>query len=345
MNENYWGAVEARDAGYDGKFVYGVRSTGVYCRPSCPSRRPQRAQVMFFPLPEAAEKAGFRPCRRCHPNRENPDTELLRRVCEAWGPEDEASDVAAGLGITMTKLRSLFRRTLGITPRQYADERRTASFKAQVRRGRGVTDALYEAGYGSSSRLYEGAAERLGMTPGAYRKGGRGASITYTTVACPLGRLLVARTERGLCAVSLGENDAELVAALGAQYPEAALARDSAALEQWAALIVRHTAGTQPRLDLPLDLRATAFQRRVWDQLRRIPYGATSSYSEVARAIGAPGAARAVARACASNPAALVIPCHRVVRNDGAEGGYRWGAARKQKLLQTEAACSRKNLA
>jgi AraC family transcriptional regulator of adaptative response/methylated-DNA-[protein]-cysteine methyltransferase len=300
---------------------------------------------MFFPLPEAAEKAGFRPCRRCHPAGENPDAELLRRACEAWGPESEAAEVAAGLGITMTKLRSLFRRTLGITPRQYADERRTASFKAQVRNGRGVTDALYEAGYGSSSRLYEGAAERLGMTPGTYRKGGRGASIAYTTVACPLGRLLVARTQRGICAVSLGGNDAELVAALRQQYPEAEFSRDSAALAEWTASIVRHTAGTQPRLDLPLDLRATAFQRRVWDQLRRIPYGGTSSYSEVARAIGAPAAARAVARACATNPAALVIPCHRVVRNDGAEGGYRWGAARKQQLLQTEAACSRKNSA
>ena len=343
MNEKYWAAVAGRDASYDGKFVYAVRSTGIYCRPSCPSRRPGRAQVEFFPQPEEAERAGFRPCRRCRPNTANADAELLRIACEQFATETDIGAVAARLGVTASKLRALFRRTLGITPRQYADERRTAAFKAQVRNGRPVTDALYEAGYGSSSRLYEGAADRLGMTPGAYRKGGRGMSITYTTLACPLGRLLVARTERGICAVSLGGNDAELVSALRAQYPQAGFTRDSAALAAWAEAIVRHTGGTQPRIDLPLDLQATAFQLRVWDELRRIPYGGTRSYSEVAQAIGAPRSARAVARACATNPAALVIPCHRVVRNDGVRGGYRWGAGRKEQLLETEAECSRKS--
>ncbi len=339
MNENYWEAVTARDARFDGQFVFAVRSTGIYCKPSCPSRRPRREQVMYFPLPESAEKAGFRPCRRCQPAApESADAVLLRRICREWTSGMEVAEAASRAGITESKLRAVFRRTLGITPKQYADELRMKSFKREVRNGRPVTDSLYEAGFGSSSRLYEGAAERLGMTPGEYRKGGRGAAISYTTVASPLGRLLVARTERGVCAVCLGDDDAALEAALAEQFPAATLTRDPKGLHQWAAAIVRHLSGAQPSLELPLDLRATAFQRRVWDALRRIPYGETRSYSEVAREIGEPGAARAVARACATNPVALVIPCHRVVRNDGAKGGYRWGEERKLRLLEKEAA-------
>ncbi len=346
MNEHYWKAVAARDASFDGRFVYAVESTGIYCRPSCPSRRPGREQVVFFPQPESAEKAGFRPCRRCHPAASgSPDADLLRRACRAWQPDSDVAAVAAQLGISAVKLRGVFRRTLGITPRQYADEVRTAAFKSEVRNGRGVTEALYEAGYGSSSRLYEGAAARFGMTPAVYQKGGRGMAIAYTTAACPLGRLLVGRTERGICAISLGASDAELETALRTQYPEAQLSRDASGLAEWVEAIVRHLGGAQPALDLPLDLRATAFQRRVWEELRRIPYGATKSYGEIADAIGAPGAARAVARACAGNPAALVIPCHRVVRNDGARGGYRWGEDRKRRLLDKETECSRRNSA
>jgi AraC family transcriptional regulator of adaptative response/methylated-DNA-[protein]-cysteine methyltransferase len=345
MNDNYWHAVATRDASFDGRFVYAVRSTGVYCRPSCPSRRPGRAQVLYFPQAAAAEQAGFRACLRCHPAGPHPDAELVERACRALEPDSDAAALPASLGVTAARLRSAFRRTLGITPRQYASELRAASFKAQVRGAGDVTEALYAAGYGSSSRLYENAGERLGMTPGAYRKGGRGIAIAYTTVACPLGRLLVARTARGICAVSLGANDAELVAALHEQFSAAELSRDSAGLAAWAEAIVRHLRGAEPRLDLPLDVRSTAFQLRVWEELRRIPYGGTKTYGEVARAIGRPTAARAVARACATNPAALVIPCHRVLPSGGASGGYRWGAGRKKQLLETEAACSRKDSA
>lgn len=343
--ERFWQAVSGRDASFDGKFVYAVRSTGVYCRPSCPSRRPRREQVVFFVAPDAAEQAGFRACRRCHPKRKgaHPDQELIRRACGVLEEGAGVAGAARQLKVTEGRLRAAFRRTLGITPREYGDERKLAAFKSQVREGRGVTDALYEAGYGSSSRLYERASSRLGMTPGVYQKGGRGMSIAYTMVECPLGRLLVGRTERGICAVSLGATDAELEAALEEQYPAADRRRDSDAAREWIGAIVNHLAGKQPSLDLPLDLRATSFQRRVWDELKKIPYGSTRSYGEVATAIGEPGSARAVARACATNPAALVIPCHRVVRNDGARGGYRWGALRKEKLLAKEAECTRAN--
>lgn len=342
-SEKFWQAVEGRDASFDGRFVYAVRSTRVYCRPSCPSRRPRREQVMFFAAPDAAERAGFRPCRRCHPRTPDRGAEVLAGACRALEAGAAVADLATQLGVSEAKLRGEFRRRLGITPRQYAGERKMAAFKSQVRGGRGVADALYGAGYGSSSRLYERAPAHLGMTPAAYRKGGRGMTISYTVVPCPLGRLLVARTERGICAVSLGASDAELESALRAQYPEAVLAKDSEAAREWVTAIVDHIAGRQPAPDLPLDLRATAFQYRVWEQLRAIPYGETRTYGAIAAALGQPRAARAVARACATNPAAIVIPCHRVVPGAGAAGGYRWGPDRKKKLLETEAACSRRN--
>ena len=339
----YWRAARARDARWDGSFVFAVRSTGIYCRPSCPARRPARKQVIFFALPEAAEQAGFRPCRRCQPREapaRNPSLELVRRVCRVIETDLEEPYTLQTLGLHMGvspgHLQRTFKRLMGITPRQYADARRLDKLKGRLREGQNVTRALYEAGYGSSSRLYEQAAAQLGMTPATYRRGGRGMEIGYTIVKGRLGRLLVAATERGICMVSLGDAAAQLAAALRREYPNATIHREASGVAPWAKTIQKYLRGNQPRLNLPLDVEATAFQRRVWEELRRIPYGDTRSYQEVARAIGQPRAVRAVARACATNPVSVVIPCHRVVRSDGSLGGYRWGLERKQALLATE---------
>jgi AraC family transcriptional regulator of adaptative response/methylated-DNA-[protein]-cysteine methyltransferase len=344
--EAYWRAVEGRDAHWDGRFVYAVRSTKVYCRPSCPSRRPRRQQVQFFPSPEAAERAGFRACRRCHP-REDPGLAIIERACrriEASSNSAVTLDaLAAELKITPERLARLFRRHLGITPKQYADAQKMAAFRAAVQNGRSVTEALYDAGFGSGSRLYERAHAQLGMTPATYRRGGSGMRIVYSIVECPLGRLLVAATDRGICAVCLGSAESGLESALWLEFPGAQIHRDDAWLREWTRTLQRHLEGAEPSPELPLDIRATGFQRRVWEELRRIPYGSTRTYGEVARTLGQPTAARAVARACATNPAAIVIPCHRVVRNDGGMGGYRWGIARKKQLIAKEAACSLKN--
>ncbi len=339
-----WAAVLGRDAAADGMFVYAVRSTGIYCRPSCPSRRPLRERVMFFGLPEAAEHAGFRACLRCRPAQtamRDPQVEMVRRVCRAIEDDPDRTDLAtlgAVVAISPAHLQRTFKRLMSISPRQYAEACRVRDVKARLHSGEAVTNALYDAGYGSSSRLYERAPATLGMTPATYRKGGAGATIRYTVASSPLGALLVAATERGLCAVRLGDDADALVEELRHEFPFAALARDADdALGAWVAPILANLGGTQPHLDLPLDVQATAFQWRVWEALRAIPRGETRSYAEVARAIGQPTAARAVARACATNPVALAIPCHRVVRGDGDPGGYRWGMERKRALLAREA--------
>jgi AraC family transcriptional regulator of adaptative response/methylated-DNA-[protein]-cysteine methyltransferase len=338
-----WRAVEARDARWDGRFVFAVESTGIYCRPSCPARRPRRGGVRYFAEADAAERAGFRACRRCHP-REDAGLALVERACrriEAARPGMGA--LAAELGVTTGRLVRLFRKHLGITPRQYAEARRIGAFREEVRGGRSVTDALYEAGYGSGSRLYERAAAELGMTPAAYRRGGPGVRISYSVVECALGRLLVAATGRGICAVSLGSAEAGLEAALYLEFPGAEIARDDEGLREWTDALAKQIEGREPAAGLPLDVRATGFQRRVWEELRKIPWGQRRTYGEIARAVGRPAAARAVARACATNPAALAIPCHRVTPAAGGVGGYRWGAERKARLLETEAACSHKS--
>ena len=344
MNEKQlWRAVETRDVRWDGKFVFAVESTGVYCRPSCPARRPRQANVRYFPAPDAAERAGFRACRRCKP-REDSGLALVERACRKMETGTARLDaLATDLGITAQRLARLFRRHLGITPRQYAEARRIDTFRSEVRNGRSVTDALYEAGYGSGSRLYERASAELGMTPATYRRGGAGVHISYSVVPCGLGRLLVAGTERGIAAVELGNAEAGLEAALFLQFPGAEIERDDDQLREWTSALVRQLEGREPSAELPLDVRATGFQRRVWEELRKIPWGQTRTYGEVALAVGQPTAARAVARACATNPAALVIPCHRVVPAGGGFGGYRWGAARKARLLKAEAACSPKS--
>ena len=345
--QQFWNAVAARSRQADGAFVYAVTTTGVYCRPSCPSRKPRRENVQFFPLPEAAEHAGYRPCRRCRPQQQpasDPAAERVRQACRLIDAALEDGEsraprldrLGAAVGASAHQLQRLFKRQLGISPRDFAAARRLARVKTRLRQGDGVAGALYEAGYGSSSRLYERSDAQLGMTPATYKKHGQGMAISFTIVPCALGRLLVAATERGISAVSLGESDAALEAALGAEYAAAEIRRDDAALGPSVAAILAHLDGTAPDLALPLDLQATAFQWRVWRELQKIPYGSTASYAAIARRIGKPRAVRAVANACADNRAALVIPCHRVVRQDGAPGGYRWGAERKAKLLEAE---------
>ncbi len=348
-----WQAVLAKDAGFDGEFVYAVRSTGIYCRPWCPSRRPRRGQVVFFPAPDDAEHAGYRPCRRCQPREARPGQRrngLIQRLCriiESNVARPDASltllALSSEVGISPHHLQRTFKRVMGITPHQYAEACRLDGLKLELKGGKDVTSALYEAGYGSSSRLYERADARLGMTPATYRRGGRGMRIGYTIVGSPLGRLLVAATERGVCAVSLGDSDAPLEAFLRDEYPNAEIERDrrgEGGLGAWVKRILSHLRGEVPSLDLPVDLQATAFQWRVWKELCRIPYGSTRSYSDIAQAIGRPTAARAVARAVATNPVAVVIPCHRVVHRDGSLSGYRWGPERKRTLLTIERGAS-----
>jgi AraC family transcriptional regulator of adaptative response/methylated-DNA-[protein]-cysteine methyltransferase len=343
MGDRKWQAVLARDRRSDGAFVYAVRSTRVYCRPSCPSRRPRREQVLFFDAPAIAEREGFRACRRCRPADRPSEAQALaltKRVCAAIDASPDTPPSLRALATTARvspyHLLRTFKRTMGITPREYAEARRMERLRGRLRKGSSITTALYDTGFSSSSRLYERAPAQLGMTPAAYRRGGRDERVTFTTATSPLGRLLVASTERGVCRVSLGEDDAQLERMLRAELPAAELRRDDDALADRVTAIVEYLRGDEPHLDLPVDVRATAFQRRVWQALREIPYGSTRSYAEVARAIGAPTAVRAVARACATNPVPLVIPCHRVVRGDGTLGGYRLGGERKRKLLEME---------
>jgi len=346
-----WVAVTTRDRAADGTFVYAVKTTGIFCRPSCASRPARRENVVFYRAPEAAEAAGYRACKRCRPKDAAGNDPALQRVRRAAALIDEAlSDgesgppaltaLARAVATSPHHLLRLFKKHLGITPKDYADARRLRLVKEHLKSGDGVAGALYAAGYGSPSRLYERADAQLGMTPATYGRDGKGAAIDFTTVRSPLGRLLVAATTRGLAAVSLGDDDARLERALRAEYPAAEIRRANSRLEPWVGAILEHIAGERPSLALPLDLQATAFQWKVWRALQKIPYGRTATYGEIARAIGKPKAVRAVANACANNRAALVIPCHRVVRGDGDTGGYRWGAERKEKILAKEQAAA-----
>jgi AraC family transcriptional regulator of adaptative response/methylated-DNA-[protein]-cysteine methyltransferase len=340
--QQWWDAVLARDGSRDGEFFFAVSSTGVYCRPSCPARRPRRENVTFFRRPEDAERAGYRACLRCHPRTAagNPQTDLVRRVCRFIEQHlDEPVTLArlgAAFGQSPFHLQRTFKTTLGITPRAYADSCRIKLLKHNLQAGHNVTRALYNAGYSSSSRLYERTASQLGMTPDKYRRGAIAAVIRYACADSPLGRMLVAATEKGICAIQFANSDEELVEGLKHEFPFATRKRDDESIWGWVKALLGRMRGHKLNQQLPLDIQATAFQQQVWSHLQSLPFGTTKSYGEVAKAIGRPTAARAVAQACATNPVAVAIPCHRVVREDGHMGGYRWGIERKRKLLELE---------
>jgi AraC family transcriptional regulator, regulatory protein of adaptative response / methylated-DNA-[protein]-cysteine methyltransferase len=341
----FWNAVCGRDARWDDVFVYAVESTKVYCRPTCASRRPRREGVRFFPTPQTAEAGGYRACRRCHPERTNHAPAVIERVRRACAFIARHADerpsletVARSVGGSPHHLQRTFKAYLGISPREYVDACRIGCLKSSLQRGNGVAAATYDAGFGSGSRVYERAGAELGMTPATYAKRGKGEEVQYAIVNSPLGRLLVAATPRGVCSVKIGNSEKALEAELRAEYRDAALAGGDTQLASWTSTIVASLERGAPDPRLPLDIRATAFQRRVWQELQQIPRGRTRSYGDIAARIGRAGSARAVARACADNPVAVVIPCHRVVREDGSPGGYHWGAERKRALLEIERA-------
>jgi AraC family transcriptional regulator, regulatory protein of adaptative response / methylated-DNA-[protein]-cysteine methyltransferase len=337
-DETAWRLVSDRSASADGQLFYGVRTTLIFCRPSCPSRRPSRRNVEFFNDLVSAFAAGYRPCKRCNPAGLRAEAQVIETLCEHLNRDLERPVKLAELGriagLSGFTVQKLFQRMLGVSPTQYRAHRRAAAFRFSLADSAlSITDAVYEAGYSGPARAY--GKDTLGMRPQDYRNHGRGLAIGYATGSSPLGHLLVASTSRGVCAVILGANEAEVAGQLRRQFPEADVHADAAlapALEQVLSQFTEHPAA----LDLPLDLRATAFQMRVWEALRRIPRGETRTYAGLAREIGQPTAVRAVARACASNPAAVVIPCHRVIGSDGKLTGYRWGVERKQKLLVIE---------
>jgi AraC family transcriptional regulator, regulatory protein of adaptative response / methylated-DNA-[protein]-cysteine methyltransferase len=337
-----WNAVIARDSGQDGEFVFAVSSTGVYCRPSCPARRPRRENVTFYARSEQAEKAGFRACLRCRPRAfsGNPQSDSAKAICRYIEQHLDEPITLEQLGKIFRQspfhLQRRFKAALGITPREYADSCRLRQLKRNLQAGDNVTRAMYDAGYGSSSRLYEKTASHLGMTPDKYRRGAIAASIRYACADSPLGRMLIAATDRGVCAIQFARSDGELIEGLKREFPFAVRKPDEGGLQAWIAALLSKMTGRELNAALPLDIRATAFQRRVWTYLQSIPFGTTRSYGQVAKAIGQPSASRAVARACATNPVAVAIPCHRVVREDGNISGYRWGVERKKALLEME---------
>jgi AraC family transcriptional regulator, regulatory protein of adaptative response / methylated-DNA-[protein]-cysteine methyltransferase len=338
--QRYWQAATTRDRRADGTFVLAVRSTRIYCRPSCPARRPLRRNVIFFRTQQEAETHGFRACLRCRPNELAGSVALVQDAARLLAADSEdpvrLSGIAKKLRTSSTTLRRAFAQVTGLTPRDLAEALRIGRFKSMLRAGHSITEAMYETGYGSTSRVYERSNAQLGMTPAAYRKGGLGMKITYTIAKSPLGKVLVGSTEKGVSAVYLGDDDAKLIAALREEYPRAEIASSGKLYGRWVQEIVGRIEGRQTHLEVPLDLQATAFQRRVWQELQKIPRGATRTYSQVARAVGNPRAVRAVARACAMNPVSIVVPCHRVIREDGKLAGYRWGLERKEELLAQE---------
>ena len=342
-----WAAVLERDRRFDGRFVYAVRTTGVYCRPSCPARRPAASNVVFFDDATSAEREGYRACKRCRPRRLGAPSRATTAVRAAAAFIDAHADeritlsaLAREAGLSAFHLQRVFRREIGVSPREYQRARRLDRLRSSLRRGQTVSRATYDAGFGSPSRVYEHPGQ-LGMTPAAYRRGGRGLTIRFATIQSPLGRLLVAVTEKGVCTVNLGDTDGELERRLRSEFPHAVIERDDGSLAEVAGRVVAHIRGEGPAHDLPLDVRGTAFQQQVWRALLGIPYGQTRSYAQIAAAIGQPTATRAVARACATNPVAVVIPCHRVIRSDGGLGGYAAGVERKERLLEVEKTTAR----
>lgn len=345
MTENHiwdraWKMVVDRTPTAETMFVYAVRTTGIYCRPSCPSRRPLRKSVEFYPTSELAERAGYRACKRCTPAQEHPQLRILTAACNYLDRHNEETvklqQLGKAVGLSPFHVQRIFRRCLGITPREYQQIRRLEQFRRQVAQGDTVTTALYQAGFGSSSRFYESANRQLGMTPAALREGGKDLQIRYSINHSPLDKMLVAATDVGLCAISFGLLESELEDDLAARFPSSNLRRDQAGLGSVVRQVLSQLSEHPAALDLPLDVRATAFQKRVWTALQQIPRGETRSYSDIARSLGQPTAVRAVARACSQNPVAVVIPCHRVVGKSGHLTGYRWGVQRKKDLLAME---------
>lgn len=338
--EVYWNAVRDSNNKFNGAFFYGVSSTGIYCKPSCGARLPKRENVRFFDSTKSAESSGFRACLRCRPQfeKDNSQAEMVIRACRIIERIEQITlkDLGAELKTSPSHLQKIFKNLIGVSPKKYAVARRMERFKAGLRGGKNVTDAMYESGFGSSSRLYDNVSEKLGMTPRVYEKGGIDLKIEYTIAETDLGLMLVARTGRGICAVAFGETEAELADGLSSEYRTAETVRNDARLKEFVEAILANLSGHNKTLDLPLDLRATAFQMRVWEALKKIPYGETVSYQTIAEQLGNQNAVRAVAGACAANRVALVIPCHRVVRSDGSLSGYKWGVDRKKEILENE---------
>ena len=341
-DETRWAAVQQRDAGADGRFYYSVRSTGVYCRPSCAARPALRANVAFHASCAEAEAAGFRPCLRCKPDQPplaERQAAMVATICRLIDASDAMPDLdtlAQAAGISRFHFHRIFKAHTGITPKAYAAARRGERVKAGLAQPGSVTDTLYAAGFNSSGRFYAATPGLLGMTPGAFRAGGSGAVIRFALAECSLGAILVASSDRGVCAILLGDDPEALLRDLQDRFPQAELRGAELDYEETVARVIGLVEAPGLGLDLPLDVRGTAFQQRVWQALREIPAGSTLSYAELARRIGAPNGARAVAGACAANALAVAIPCHRVVRNDGVLSGYRWGVERKQALLERE---------
>jgi AraC family transcriptional regulator, regulatory protein of adaptative response / methylated-DNA-[protein]-cysteine methyltransferase len=341
--EVFWNAVKGNDARFDGAFYLGVKTTKIYCRPSCRARTPKRENVDFFPTIAAAERAGLRACLRCRPKEiAGVDLQVAKvlKACKLLESDDLYSleNLADEVGLSPFHFQRSFKEIIGVTPKKYAEAKRMEKFKGELRAGSDVTTAMYDAGFGSSSRLYETASADLGMTPSAYKKGGKGVTINFTITDCELGRILVGRTIKGLCNVAFADDDAQLEENLRKEFPNAEIVKDANVLKEFVEEILKHLSGKKKRLDLPLDIQATAFQMQVWELLRKIPYGETVTYSQIAEQLGDRNKVRAVARACASNRVAVVIPCHRVIGSDGKLTGYRWGVERKSKLLKAEEA-------
>jgi AraC family transcriptional regulator, regulatory protein of adaptative response / methylated-DNA-[protein]-cysteine methyltransferase len=336
-----WSAVATRDAHADGTFFYGVKTTGVFCRPSCASRQPRRENAEFFATADDARAAGYRDCKRCQPGGLPREIEIVNRACAALDADPQQRRTLAQLSdavhVSPFHLQRLFKRVVGVSPRQYQAAQRGAALRDALQRGDAVTRAAADAGFGSPSRMYDTAPTELGMAPSAYRRKGAGLRVHYASARTALGFVLVAATGKGICRIAFGDDEALLVDELRNEFANAERVEDRSRVAPFIAQIEAYLHGTRQRFDLPLDIPATAFRQRVWDALRRIPYGETRSYSQIAQALGSPRAVRAVASACASNPVALAIPCHRVVQKGGALAGYRWGLPRKAALLDAEA--------
>lgn len=338
-----WQAVVEKDQAYDGLFVVAVRTTGIYCRPSCPARTPLRENVTFYGLPAAARADGFRACKRCQPDQQTAQQATVAQIEALCAFIDAHLDDPLTLeklgdyaGWSASHLQRTFKAVMGISPRRYVDARRAALFRAGLKAGQGVLEAGMEAGYRSTSRMHEQSSTHLGMTPSDYRGGAQTLTIRYGLGSSPLGVVIVAMTGRGVCALRMGDDEAQLTRSVIEEFPRALVIRDDDGVSDALQAVLDYLQGWQPHIDLPLDIRVTAFQQRVLDELRRIPYGETRTYGAIARAIGQPNAARAVGNACNRNPVPIIIPCHRVVGSDGNLTGYAFGIERKQHLLDLE---------